>query len=363
MSFQALEHMRREVKRDHVYERPVGELSLFKYAERVVYDKAWNKTNSRARGIVFNTETGTVVARPFDKFFNVGERPNTNMKVLAHRINKRKQPMLATEKLDGSMVSVFYYNGEWRTATPGSLESPQAQYAKRKLVPKYNFDALPRDLTYVCEMIAPWDRECKVCQYGNQDDLTILAVFENRWEQVEVPRQRVISLAEKAGLSVVGEYELDPEDPMGTDIPDGEEGFVVRFDDGFRVKVKSRWFMHWHRLADQVSYKNVAELLERAAGDIAYMLKEAPETIRDKVDDVAGYIKTKYQRIEINMEKVWAQVDDPEDYKACAELFKQHGDLQSVLFARMRGRDEVPVIWKLVRKELVAERKMAMEEE
>lgn len=362
MSYQRLHEVRKEVARGYVYERPVGNLSLFKYTEKCVYDKAWNKTNERCRGIVFDTNTGTIVCKPFQKFFNIGERPNTSMKVLAHKIKRMGTPQ-ATVKIDGSMVAIFYYDGEWRTATPGSLESPQAQYAKRKLLPKYHFGDLPTDLTYVCEMIAPWDRECKVCQYGDRDELIILAAFETKWEQVEAPRQRVISLAETAGLSVVDEFLLDPDNPMGTPITDGDEGYVAKFDDGFRVKIKSRWFMHWHRLADQVSYKNVAELLESAAGDVAYMLKEAPETIRDKVDDVAGYIKAKYQRIEIETDKVWAQVEDPEDYKACALMFQQHGPVQAVLFARMRGREEAPVIWKLVKKELIAERKIAMEEE
>lgn len=362
MSYQRLHEVRKEVARGYVHERPVGNLSLFKYTEKCVYDKAWNKTNERCRGIVFDTSTGTIVCKPFHKFFNVGERPNTSMKVLAHKIKRMGIPQ-ATVKMDGSMVAIFHYDGEWRTATPGSLESPQAQYAKRKLLPKYRFETLPIDLTYVCEMIAPWDRECKVCHYGDRDELIVLAAFENKWEQIEVPRQQVLLLAEKAGLPVVEEYPLDPEDPLNTPIPDGKEGYVAKFDDGFRVKVKSRWFMHWHRLADQVSYKRVAELLEKAEGDIAYILKEAPETIRDKVDDVAGYIMGKKQRIEIETDKVWTQVKDPQDFKACAELFKQHGPLQSILFARMRGREEDPVVWKMIKKELIAERKIAMEEE
>ena len=100
MSFQRLSELRKEVARDHIVERPVDHLSLFQYSFGCIKRKAWNNTTTKARGIVFDTNTGTVVCRPFTKFFNVGERSNTKIKILARKLQKQKA--FATQKLDGT---------------------------------------------------------------------------------------------------------------------------------------------------------------------------------------------------------------------------------------------------------------------
>lgn len=338
MSHQVLHQIRKEVERGNVKERSYGDLSLFKYTPSCVYDKAWNKTNLRCRGIIFNSQTGTIVGRPFNKFFNVGERPNTKVKILNNRA--KKMGIFATAKLDGSMTSIWWYQGMWHCATPGSITSPQARYALLNLLPRYNLKGLPRDITYVCEFISPTDRSDKVVNYGDREDLTLLAAFENKWDLTEVPRQRVESFAAKAGLPIVDEYQLDPEDPWGTEIPRGEEGFVVRFDDGFRVKVKSRWYMKWHRVLGQITTNNLIQLFEDAGDPRCLLSREAPPHAREKLDDIVSYITKLKQEIEIEVDKWWNKAEDHTNFKQCAELFKQAGDIQHILFARMRGNEQ-----------------------
>ena len=88
MSHQALALVRKEVERGHVTERTHGPLSLYKYSPSCTYDKAWNKTNMRCRGIVFDTSTGAIVCRPFNKFFNLNERPSTKARYV---LSKRRR--------------------------------------------------------------------------------------------------------------------------------------------------------------------------------------------------------------------------------------------------------------------------------
>lgn len=353
MSFQRLHEMRKEVAKDTVSENAVGHLSLFKYTPTLVWGKngaKWNKTNIKARGIVFDTRTGTVVARSFSKFFNLGERANTKIKALEKKLKKQK--LFATKKIDGTCLAIWHHDGEWHTSTPGALKSPQAVYAAKTYLPKYDFDALPTDLTYVFEMIAPFDRYDKVLDYGDQDDITLLAAFETRWEEAEVPRSRLEMLANTIGLPIVQEYPIDQEKPWDTTIPDGEEGCVFRFDDGQRVKFKGRWYMRWHRIADSISFKNVIDLLEHEQYTIDQMANHAPPNVKNKLDDFLSYISTVKERIEQEVDKWWADTEDPSDHKACAAYFKQAGPIQTILFDRMKNRDEQHNLWKHVRRVL-----------
>src|SRR6478609_139429 len=50
------------------------------------------------RGIKFDAK-GKILARPMHKFFNVGERPDTQPELLDF-----SKPHIITEKLDGSMI-------------------------------------------------------------------------------------------------------------------------------------------------------------------------------------------------------------------------------------------------------------------
>ena len=52
----------------------LGSLSIFNYTDRCTWDGAWDEVTQVARGLVIDRETGEVVARAFDKFFNHGER-------------------------------------------------------------------------------------------------------------------------------------------------------------------------------------------------------------------------------------------------------------------------------------------------
>ena len=58
----------------------------FNFTRDAFFQGAWDEVNIRARGLFVNTDTGEVVARSYDKFFNVGERPETRPEALAESL-------------------------------------------------------------------------------------------------------------------------------------------------------------------------------------------------------------------------------------------------------------------------------------
>lgn len=64
------------------------------------------------RGLILDSDNNwSIVSRPFDKFFNRGES-------LAAKLDPKTTTVY--EKLDGSLMVLYYYNKEWRVSTSGT---------------------------------------------------------------------------------------------------------------------------------------------------------------------------------------------------------------------------------------------------
>lgn len=119
-----------------------------------------------ARGIIFkNGEWEVPVCHAFDKFGNYGES-------YAPEIDWPTS--FVTEKVDGSLIKVWYDNNEWRVSTNGTIDAFKAELNDIKLpnfgvyfqyALKNYFDSfenlvkgLKKDLTYMFELVGPYNR-------------------------------------------------------------------------------------------------------------------------------------------------------------------------------------------------------------
>jgi RNA ligase len=68
--------LNRAMERGFVYRRYNEELGLhlYSYTAKCVYDDGWDQYSMLARGLIIDEVNKTVVATPFLKFFNIGER-------------------------------------------------------------------------------------------------------------------------------------------------------------------------------------------------------------------------------------------------------------------------------------------------
>ena len=119
---------------------PTLPLTIWNYTEKVQFENLWDEITLMCRGLVTD-DKGSIVARPFSKFFNIEEgkfEPTEKFEVW--------------EKMDGSLGIVFWYQGQWIVATRGSFTSDQA-IKGGELLKKYNTDIMFRHLTYCFEII------------------------------------------------------------------------------------------------------------------------------------------------------------------------------------------------------------------
>ena len=93
----------------YVQEKKYGNISSFNFTKTAFYDKVWDEQTTKARGLYINIPKQKVVARAYDKFFNINERPETKFDMLQHKL---VFPAVAYVKENGFLTSCPSYGAE-----------------------------------------------------------------------------------------------------------------------------------------------------------------------------------------------------------------------------------------------------------
>jgi RNA ligase len=200
------------------------------------------------RGIIFDAE-GKLMSRPFHKFFNVGEREETQLHAL-----DMSRPHVIMEKMDGSMIRPIRVNGEVRLATKMGITDTSIA-AERLMTAELrdNLDiALLAGLTPLFEFIAPDNRI--VIEY-DREELVLLAIRDNKPGRY-LSNKELVGFAKTFGVNVVPMY--GSVDGSFADYiarqreAEGREGDIIRFADGHMLKIKNDWYVRIHKVKDKI---------------------------------------------------------------------------------------------------------------
>jgi RNA ligase len=342
-------------------------LILFDYAHacQVKRPHEWNWFERVSRGLILNTR-GEVVARPFAKFWNYGE------------IQPEGRLLEATEKMDGSLGIMYWqYEKGYRIATRGSFNSDQALWATGYLQTRWPDAQFPLELTLLFEIIYPENRI--VIDYEGRRDLVLIGAI-NRFTGNDLFASEVALIAAKYGFSMPRYYGDGGGEPeyflnKAAQMSSNEEGFVLRYSDGTRVKVKGQEYVSLHRWIWRYSFKNVLEAV--AAGRKSELLETCPAQMRDRLLADLGNILGKTVLITAEVEQAheicWmaacnqgtspTSTDDEgvrAYHKAYAEVvMREYPHYQKYLFARRNGKDYEYLIYKhAFEKELASEKSL-----
>ena len=130
------------------------------------------------------------------------------------------------EKLDGSLIILFHYQGEWEVASRGNFASEKAQMA-RVLLANYHTDlgTLDREYTYLFEIIYPSNRI--VVDYGSAQRLVLLAaVHTQTGVELEHPQLNWSDTARTYPLTTLPEW-LKSIDQTQAELHN-HEGFILK---------------------------------------------------------------------------------------------------------------------------------------
>jgi RNA ligase len=330
---------------------PTLPLAILNYAEKAVYEKVWNEVTLQCRGLIYNRETREVVARPFPKFFNIGEHMQDGVLDFVPT-----DSFDVFEKVDGSLGILYWTPDGYAIATRGSFTSEQALMGTEILRNKYpNFDPCP-SCTYLFEIIYSSNRI--VVDYGDMENLVLLDILETSTGK-STALDGALDCASAWPGPVVHRFHFDSLDQV-LKAPEvkNAEGFVIRFADGRRVKSKFDEYVRLHAIVTNTSSVTVWECMSKGES-LDRLLEHVPDEFSDWVEATAT-------ELEIHFDTVLNSVNDEYDEiiqhldDTLGEEQWDRGDfariakanpLASLLFLRHDGKDLAPMTWRIVKPE------------
>ncbi len=319
-----------------------GKLLIHNYTPQCQFARAWNPITLMCRGLVTDLD-GNVIARPFPKFFNHDEHERFIGPL------DWSQGFAATKKMDGSLGVLYPSGCEWAIATRGSFDSGQAKTATAIFRERgYGKAEYREGHTYLFEIIYPENRI--VVDYGELRDLVLLEVLDTETGK-GLPLDEIRYEAELIGCPVADPVEASAESLLAREgAPTNEEGYVVRFADGTRVKIKFAEYVRLHKLLTGLNARLIWEHL-RNGFDWKQLVEHVPDEFHDWVREIVADIEGKFLAEMQRMQSVYCQCDVKLSRKEVAEQFKKTPDLAPALFAYYDGKAVDHIIWKNLRPE------------
>jgi RNA ligase len=261
-----------------VYSRLDSEtgLRLYVYTSRTVFEDAWDDVTLLARGLVLDERNERVAATPFPKFFNAGEK----------RGDIPALPFEAFEKLDGSLIVIFHAAGKWRCITKGAWDSMQAVWAQGQL-DAIDLSPLTVGTTYLAEAISP---ENRIVVAYERPELVMLAAYDEAGN--ELSYDAITATAEALGWRVAERTSFASMAELTTHtlaLPRSSEGYVVRFEDGTRLKLKGAEYRRIHALISRCTPLAMWEAMV-AGDDLTSIKRDLPEEFWSDFDHITGLL-------------------------------------------------------------------------
>lgn len=306
---------------------PSEDLFILNYTPRTQYERFWNETTMSCRGLVVDS-FGTVRARCFKKFFNYGE--------VFSEVNRRLSeglPFRAYEKMDGSLGILYWVRGEPFIATRGSFDSPQAVKAN-KILRSRPRKGLREDWTYLLEIVYPDNRIC--VDYGDTEDLFLLSVMDTESGEEILDAKSPFTPAD--GVLLDSNFSS-----IAAMDESNREGFVVRFDDSFRFKIKFDQYVKLHSLIHSVSSKSIWNCLKES---IELPLDSLPDEIYSWIAAEKTSMEQAHKSITDASKNIFGQIKHLNRKEFAAEALKY--ECRPVLFAMLDGKPYDEMVWKMV---------------
>jgi len=325
----------------------------------------WDAVTTKCRGIIFRTDTEEIIARPFEKFFNLftASMPETDPSTWDCNKLGQLQPEV-WEKMDGFLATLYEWEGKQYIASKGSFDSPHAKWATAWLNARGTFKYTP-GYTPVFEGISPSFRI--VVNYEKFEGLVLLALVNNETGS-EQPRRNVITYANMNNVTVPKTYDKTWQEAAECSNDDSKknfEGYVLCWrrpgTTPFRLKVKYVDYLRIHRMIATVSPKAIFKCLsEGTRDDLTEWTTESTPWFNRFVTKWVRALEYRYNEIEQKANGVFHTCNQvmkalhKEDFplrKEWAEMFlrEENKDIAGVLFAMLDGKDYKQVIWKLVK--------------
>jgi len=292
-----LERLKQHAQHNSVYvieSARIPDVVMLHYMDACQYDNLWTTFSRMCRGLILDMKNRKVLAYPFEKFFNLGQMPETKYEVL-----ETLPGFETSEKLDGSMIIAFIDpNTNLLTfTTKGSFDSEHGAYVNDDLPlsteQKIALYAYALKGTLMFELIAkPFQIVVDYRKKGYAEGLYLIG-YRHEISDKLATFTELAKIAQEVNLPTFKTYSFDSLSKLldtAKDLPVLEEGFVLRFPGDLMVKVKGSAYLAAHRFISHLSDRNILQAV--ADGTASTLSELAPEEYRqDVVDKIAHFQK------------------------------------------------------------------------
>lgn len=313
------------------------DLRVIGYTEVVQYSGEWDDSTLEMRGLVYNSRTDEVLARPFGKFFTMGQKEAVEPALDAE--------IVAYDKADGSLISF----GSYGCSTRGSFASEQAVAATRWLQDKVRIkdwanNWSSKGITLMFEWVGPDNRV--VLSY-EESELIFLGArrIENGAyilpEHLSAPTD--LRIVDRVFTGTWGDFLAD-----SSLMERGLEGVVIWSGlEGPLLKVKEERYVELHRLVTGLNEKAVwavgpdglDELLERLPDEFHEWTREVHWKLLTRAKDKVRSAVHAHALVAAYPRKEWMS------------RLKSSGlnEQSRYVFAYEDGRDVLSIAWEAVK--------------
>lgn len=335
-------------------------LVIYNYTHVAAHENIWDNITEQCRGLIVNTDTGEVIARPFRKFFNL----NTSFRPETQEANLPSWKPRVLEKLDGSLGILYEHEGKVAIATRGSFWSDQAQWASKWYSENMANVSWPVGYTPLFEIIYKANRIVVTYAF---EGLVLLGLV-NIDTGFELSPEEVDQYARNNGFRSAFEYlHKDLAECIATETPN-IEGFVLQYWSNnapipLRVKVKTEEYCRLHKIVTGLNPKGIWEhlmggfdpeaLWVPAIGNQPFVswcvnwiniLQKAYNEKEQQAFLAFGKVSANVIQTQASLE---ARLDERGLRKMYALAIQQEqAAVQATLFAMLKGADYKTVIWK-----------------
>ncbi len=307
---------------DNIRPKEKDGMYLYTYTNKVIVPRD-HPVIMKCRGLVLDIN-GKVLNYPFDRFFNPHEKECGDIDWETAQVQ---------EKLDDSLICVFWYNDAWQITTRGSFyPNPNATVDFEQLF-RGHFDMFSRLCDKYCYMFGLVTEHNRIVTWYDEEFVALLGI-RNLTTLQERPYTLVSIMAKILNVRSPRMYQaknLEECRKLFASLKDDEEGFVAVDMDSKRIKLK------------QDSYLALSKIK---------MLKDD-----DILDYVRGLIELDAELLQKDKEIVLRMGEIESEWKEFLEIFQMIFDgldkdsrkafaleaitypFQKFLFQKLDGRD------------------------